>query len=173
MFQFVNHAPLFFAGIFFYLIAFQKATPIRYFGVLVCFVLSCYLHSFYGRTQWVITFAEHVWLLLFFFGAFFLLISNTLNFLVNKITLFLGNISYSLYLIHQRIGTEVLRPILQKYTPVHTPNWIYSLILILISILLAYGITVLVEIPCMKFIRKKWGTKKPILDSKVSEIVPA
>ncbi len=154
MFQFVNHAPLFFAGIFFYLIGFQKATPLRYFGVLVCFALSCYLHNFYGRTQWVITFTEHVWLLLFFFGAFFLLISNRLSFVVNRVTLFLGSISYSLYLIHQRIGTEVLRPLLQRYLPTLTPNWVFSLVLLLISILLAYAITVWVEKPCMKFIRK-------------------
>ncbi|MFN8347748.1 MAG: acyltransferase [Spirosomataceae bacterium] len=173
MFQFVNHAPLFFAGIFFYFIAFQKATPIRYFGILVCFTLSCYLHSFYGRTQWVITFPEHVWLLLLYFGAFFLLISNHLNFLVNRITLFLGKISYSLYLIHQRIGTEILRPILKKYTPANTPNWIYSIALILISIILAYAITVLVEVPCMKYIRKKWGTKKPSFRTEVSEPVSA
>lgn len=153
--QFFNHAPLFFAGIFFYLIGFDKATSERYFGVLCCFILTCFLHSFYGRTQWVITLHEHVWMLIVFFGAFFSLLANRLHFLVNRFTLFLGTISYSLYLIHQRISTEIVRPWLQHLMP-DMPNPVYIIIMAAFSIGVASAITFWIELPMMRFFRTGW-----------------
>ncbi len=157
--QFFNHAPLFFAGIFFYLIGFDRATPERYFGVLCCFILTCYLHGFYGRTQWVISLHAHVWMLIVFFGAFYLLLANRLRFLVNRITLFLGTISYSLYLIHQRISTEIVRPWLQHLMP-DMPNPVYMIILIALSIGVASIITFWIELPMMRFLRTSWKKLK-------------
>ncbi|MCP1381163.1 acyltransferase family protein [Runella salmonicolor] len=170
--QFLNHAPLFFAGIFFYLIGFKKATPDRYFGVLCCFILSCYLHNFFGRSQWVITIQEHVWMLLAFFGTFFLLLSHQLGFLVNRVSLFLGNISYSLYLIHQRISTEIIRPWLQHHLLPHMPNLIYSLIMLACSIGVASAINFWIELPAMRFLRQNWKRLKTKFEVKQESVLP-
>ncbi len=170
--QFINHAPLFFAGIFFYLIGFKKATPIRYFGVLCCFILSCYLHNFFGRAQWVITIQEHVWMLLVFFGAFFLFLSQELGFLVNRVSLFLGNISYSLYLIHQRISTEIIRPWLQQHLLPHMPNWIYSLIMMACCVGAASAITFWIELPTMRLLRQNWKRIKGKFEAKQEIVLP-
>lgn len=42
------------------------------------------------------------------YGVFVLAISGYLNFIVNKVTLWLGSLSYSLYLVHQNIGYGII-----------------------------------------------------------------
>lgn len=82
--------------------------------------------------------------------AFYGFIYNKINFLNNKILIFLGYISYPLYLIHQEIGITILLYFktlgLNGYWTIYIP--------IVISIILAYLITKLIEKPVMKYAKK-------------------
>lgn len=89
-------------------------------------------------------------MLLIYFVAFYLYTINKLGFIVNKTTVFLGNISFSLYLIHQRISNETLIPFFTKYVGF----WMACLISLLIVITMATLINKFIEKPLMNYIRK-------------------
>jgi peptidoglycan/LPS O-acetylase OafA/YrhL len=78
-----------------------------------------------------------------------------LAFLKHKSLLFLGSISYTLYLVHENIGFVIIRT-LDKYG-ISSNTSIF--IAIVLSILLASTITFLIEQPMMRFIKEKYKTK--------------
>ena len=80
-----------------------------------------------------------------YFLLFILFVNHKLNFIVSKPTLFIGKISFALYLIHQFISIEFIIPGLEKY--VTTNFWITSSIALTISISIATFITYYIEIP--------------------------
>ena len=51
-------------------------------------------------------------MLTIYFILFILLVNNKLKFIVSKTTLFLGNISFALYLTHQSLSVEFIVPFL-------------------------------------------------------------
>jgi peptidoglycan/LPS O-acetylase OafA/YrhL len=114
-FPLINHFPLFLAGIVFYKMKYEGATPQRYLLAAVALAIQPLLLDDGGWT-WV--FASEIDLALMlaaFYGIFILLIQNRLRWIVNPVTLFLGGISYPLYLVHQVIGALVIAPLLVKY----------------------------------------------------------
>lgn len=77
------------------------------------------------------------WCIPSIYVVFLLSINNGLNFLNNSFILFLGKISYPLYLIHQSIGYVILQN-LKKVGYCHP---IFSIVPIIISVTLAWLIT--------------------------------
>jgi len=99
-FPLLNHLPLFYAGILFYRINNVKLTALRIALIFACFSLQSMLFFHGGSDKDFMTQKEYIIILLIFFSLFALLTIKKLSFINNPIILFLGKISYSLYLIH-------------------------------------------------------------------------
>jgi peptidoglycan/LPS O-acetylase OafA/YrhL len=69
----------------------------------------------------------------------------------NPVLLFLGDISYPLYLIHQRVGGDLMELAYEW----HVPTWLAATSVIAVLIACAFAINRLVEVPGRTFLRKQ------------------
>jgi peptidoglycan/LPS O-acetylase OafA/YrhL len=93
-------------------------------------------------------------MLVIYFSLFILFVNNKLGFIVSKWSLFLGKISFALYLIHQYISIRVIIPYLVD--DLHYNFWLASLFGALpVVILLASLITYFIEVPFSKKLKEK------------------
>jgi peptidoglycan/LPS O-acetylase OafA/YrhL len=146
----INHFPLFCSGIIFYGIKCTGPTKRRCFYLLLCFIAQACVFEAGGRSRYFMDVFEYSLILALYFALFYLFAVNKLKFIVNRVTIFFGNLSFSLYLIHQTIGWTILS-FLRKYM-----QWGLALaIVLLLVILLAYFINKLVEVPAARYLRKK------------------
>lgn len=127
---------LFVTGINFYQIYVKNYSWVNYLQLFICFII-CYLQGDIVFTRFFIFF-------IFLFSAF---VNGKLQFLKIKSIVFLGEISYVLYLLHQFIGYGIINKLINSgvrnyFVLVITP--------LLISILLAAFITFKVEKPMIK-----------------------
>lgn len=76
--------------------------------------------------------------------------------LANPLLVFLGNISYPLYLLHENIGFVVLRFLYRHAVPPDAA----IVLTIAVAIGLAAIVTHTVERPAMKFIRNRWRARR-------------
>ena len=137
----LDYGNLFIAGILFYKLM-QQAHKRYYVIVLVTLLLEYYLRG---------AIVYHV---MFFYLLFFLFVTNNLKFIATKPLLYLGMISYSLYLIHQFIGYIIIRWL--ETHALLTPITII-IVPLLISIAIASAMHHFIEKPSLVFIRNKWG----------------
>ena len=158
-FPLLNHFPLFFAGILFYKIKFEKATFFRLLGIVVCFILACMLYGSGGRVRLYLSLYTYAIILIIYFLLWFAYVYNYLGFIVNKATVYLGNISYSVYLIHQFLGVGIIIPGLMKFAHLAFP--ISFIIALIITISFASVITFYVEKPAISMLRS-WYKKRKI-----------
>ncbi|REA62018.1 hypothetical protein DSL64_10165 [Dyadobacter luteus] len=151
--QLINHFPLFLSGIVFFKIKFESFKPGYLIIVLACILSSVYLHDKGGKTMYFIGKFEHTMVILFYHFIFTLFVAGKLAFLNLKPLLFLGKISYSLYLIHQYVGLHLIE------TFKNLGLNIYAAILLCISICIcmAWVITKYIEIPAVKLIRSQYA----------------
>ena len=154
--ELLNHFPLFFSGILFYLIRTRKNVFQNIVLLVFSFFATCFLHYYGGRTQHHVSPVGHYIVLAFYHIVFALTIFGRMSFLIQLPLLFLGRISYSLYLIHQYIGIRVLL-VLTDNLKIN----IYPALLITIAfcISLAYAVNKLVEVPANRFIRNWYKTR--------------
>lgn len=85
----------------------------------------------------------------FLYCIFWLATINRAQFLANNVLVYLGYISYSLYLIHQNIGYIIIN----KFYELGIVPWIGILSAILLSLVLAHLTMVFVERPSLKILR--------------------
>lgn len=150
----LKYFPLFFAGILFY-DTYKKGTSlINYSLIISCIALMVFMKEPFIKSLSFITEIEFALILFTYCGFFFLFIKNKLHWLVNRVTLFMGEISYSLYLIHNFTGARVIVPGL--HTIAGVPFWISVIVALAVVIGMAYAINILIEKPAMYFIRRKW-----------------
>lgn len=92
-------------------------------------------------------------------GAIVMLLMShrDLPLLTSSLLVFLGNISYPLYLLHENIGFVVLRYLYGLAVP---PN-VAILLAIAVALAMATVVTYTVERPAMRFIRERWRAKRP------------
>ena len=155
-----NYFPFFFSGIIFYHIKFRGVTFKRVFFLFISLISAFYLHDKGGRSMYLISYVQHGITIVFYHAVFILLVLDKLKFIVKPYFIFLGNISYSLYLLHQYIGRNIIHTLVSY---AHLNLYAAILITILFIILLASGVTYYVEIPIIKYIRdryKKYGQNK-------------
>lgn len=145
-FPLAQSLPLFVSGILFY----RLFTKERNFVLNIVLIVGCYflqilLFTKTGRANYYISHPEYKAVLTVYYGIFFLFVFGKLKFMVNPITLFLGKISFALYLIHQYFSIYFLIPNLMKWGF----NYYIAAFLIALPacILVAAGITYGIEKP--------------------------
>lgn len=92
------------------------------------------------------------------YAVFVLAISGYLNFIVNRATLWLGSLSYSLYLVHQNIGYGIIE---HSYT-MGLPGITGVAIAVGVSFVLAILIHYHVEKPALKWFRQRRQKAAPV-----------
>ncbi len=140
--EFLIYGHLFFAGILFYNLKTKGHKWYRYFGLGACLLVQHLL-----RDKPYVTLVVVVWFLFFY-----LFILNRLSWLAHKPLLYLGTISYSLYLVHQVIGYVIIRHL----TDINANALLKIVIPIGCSLLLATLLTFGVEKPMMEHIRRAY-----------------
>lgn len=154
----LNYIPLFFSGILFYKMKFEKQSILLYIMIASSLVVQLLLYDVYGNKNYI-TFFEYSTMLIIYYTVFILYINNLLSFIINPFSLFLGEVSYSLYLIHQFIGTNILIPFAIKY--LHVNFWVACFgVAVPIIIALATIINRTIEKPCMNYIRSRYTVSK-------------
>ena len=155
LFQFI---PLFFAGIIFYKIYTDKSKQLsKYSIVVLCLISQILLFKFSGLSKEFINHTEYAAMLIIFFGLFTLFVNNKLNLIASKGTLFLGKISFALYLIHQYLSIGIIIPYLTINLSLNF--WIAALVTMPIVIGLAALITFYIEIPMSRLMKRKLNEK--------------
>ena len=149
--------PLFFAGITFYRIyTSQTFLKKNYFFIALCFVCQALLYNYSEKTKLYISQIEYTLMLSLYFLLFTLFCNKKLKFIITKTSLFLGKISFALYLIHQKIAVIFIIPFLVNYLNVNF--WVAAILITLpIIIGLATIITYYIEIPLSKKLKHKLG----------------
>ncbi len=87
-------------------------------------------------------------------GIFLLFVNNLLSWLRGAFFVFLGSISYSLYLLHQAIGFALIHDLERR----GVPSVLACLLTLAIVLTLASALTFVVERPAMRKIRSWWRT---------------
>ncbi len=136
----LEYGNLFIAGIMFYRLMHQPRKS-QYFVLLFALVIEYFLHKYL------------VILIVIYFEIFWSFIKGYLAILTAKPLVFLGSISYSLYLIHQNIGYIIIQA-LERFGVATSTSII--LIPLAISVLIASLMYKYIEKPGMKFIRNAW-----------------
>lgn len=141
----LKYAHLFLAGILFYRLRFEGATRSR-IALLAC----CLATQFAIQGVWAGIFAT------VFFTLFAALASQRLSWIAVRPLVFLGTISYSLYLVHQNIGYVILRAL----DGVPLPLAIAAACAAVIS--LAAALTFTVEKPALRLCRALYNRHRPL-----------
>lgn len=151
-FQFV---PLFIAGSIFYKIYTEKKRLFEnYILIITCLICQIVLFKFSGRSSMFINHVEYSSMLILYFFIFTLFVSGNLKFIVSRPSLFLGKISFALYLIHQYVSINIIIPTLINKWNVNF--WIASFLITLpIVIGIASLVTYYIEVPLSKKMKEK------------------
>lgn len=141
----LEYGHLFFAGIIFYKLKTHRQHWARHLCIGLCLAV-----------QFIVSSLEPALVIAACFTLFYLLINNYLTIVSKGILIYLGHISYSLYLLHQNIGYIIMRFLFEW----NIPAWLVLLVPILASIGLASFVTYLIERPAQKAIRSCYKQRK-------------
>jgi peptidoglycan/LPS O-acetylase OafA/YrhL len=147
--------PLFHAGTLFYKIAsisVKKRNTKYYILIFICLLCQMFLFNYVGRSRSYINNFEYAIMLVIYFAIFTLFVNDKLSFIINRSALFLGKISFALYLIHQRLSIAIINALQNRF---HIDFWIASFVALSCSVTIAVIITELIEIPYSKKMREK------------------
>jgi peptidoglycan/LPS O-acetylase OafA/YrhL len=158
----INNFPLFVMGIIYYRMKFDKPTLYRYMAILICILCQVSLFGNGLNIDLFLSFKDYILITVFYNVLFILYLYGHLSFIVNKVTLFAGYISYPLYLIHYYISVDVIIPMLLSFK---VPLILALAIAFTIVVLLAILLTKFVERPCIRFFKTKLNSKYKNLQS--------
>ncbi|RAQ48939.1 acyltransferase [Arthrospira sp. O9.13F] len=141
----IKYAHLFIAGLMIYKVNKQGFSIHRFLIIMICVLAQRFAYPW--DNSWSTTIIVASFIVLLYLGT-----QGYLKWLRLQPLIFLGTISYSLYLIHQNIGYALIR---QLYQYGFNPN--LSIILaIILSIALASAITFMIELPANQWLRLKY-----------------
>lgn len=157
IFQFI---PLFFAGILFYkLYTDKKGKIVNYIIILFCLICQISLFPISGRSMAYISWIQYNTMMIIYFILFVLFVNLKLKWIINRYTLFLGKISFALYLTHQSISLNYIIPYFCVDLGINF--WIVTVFINLpILIGIAAFITYKIEIPFSKKMRERLSGKR-------------
>ena len=142
----MKYLPFFTAGICFYKIINRNNNLKRTIAILFLTLLST--AAIYGY--------KHFLMFSCFYIVFYLALSGRMRFLSLKPFVFMGGISYSLYLIHGNIGYVIIN----KFYEMSWNPLIAILISLILCIILATLISKFIEKPCLNYIRDSYKHNK-------------
>jgi peptidoglycan/LPS O-acetylase OafA/YrhL len=143
----MKFSPLFAAGISFY-----QIWKVQKFSLLNMSILSLSFYLIYLQGGADIRFYSVVG----FFGVFLLCIFSKMAWIRISPLIYLGKISYALYLIHQFLGYGIISYLTSKGV-----NFNYAVMAaIIISVLIAGLMTRFIEQNSIKFIKSSWENYK-------------
>lgn len=145
----IKYAHLFIAGLMLYREKKQGFSIYRWVIIVVCILAQKVAYPW--ETSWSTTIIVGSFILLLYLAT-----KGYLAFIRLKPLIFLGTISYSLYLIHQNIGYVIIRHLYQYQI---NPN-IGILLALAVALILATTMTFLIEIPANDWIRKKYKERQ-------------
>jgi peptidoglycan/LPS O-acetylase OafA/YrhL len=149
----LEYANLFLAGIIFYKLYRGDNMVHHILMIAACLAVEFIIH---GLKSGLICTS----FIIMFYGVFILKIKFLNRLLSAKPFVYLGSISYSLYLLHQNIGYVLLRTLYAaNLKPV-----LAIFITCAVSILLASIINMLIDVPARSAIRSFWGNDKAMRD---------
>jgi peptidoglycan/LPS O-acetylase OafA/YrhL len=154
----INFFPLFFSGILFYKIKFENSSWHRVIIIGTCFIVQLYIFDKCYFNKGVIGFKEYAIVLSLTYLLFIAYYKNALHLIANKVLIKLGEISYSLYLIHQLIGTKIILPFFLFY--LHMSSFLSLTAGLIIIVGLAAIINAYIEKPSLNFFRNKFSPLK-------------
>jgi len=141
LFLLLQYNHLFGAGIIFYLLRRDGNRPIYFIILALCLTAQWAQGAYISST-----------IISCFFILFLLFTYQKLKFIATKPLIWLGSISYSLYLIHQNIGYVIIREIEHNgYS-----SDIAIAIALAISLLISHTIMTKIERPCQTWIKRKY-----------------
>lgn len=150
----IRYIPLFFAGILFYKIKGNEKPVWRLYGIVLCCLIAQVLLFKHINREWIMNQMQYALTLVLYFTLFVLFVQNRLKFIVTKPTLFIGKVSFSLYLIHQFVSLEIVIPFLTKQLQIN--YWIASFgICLPLMIGVAWLITHYIETPMNRWMKHK------------------
>lgn len=157
--------PLFFSGIIFYKLSTE--TKNRFFYYLL--IISGFtIQIFRTGGSAFVSYKESIVMTTIYFILFIFFVNKKLNFIIVRPFLFLGKISFALYLIHQYISTQVLLPFFLDTC--HVNFWIAAFLTLTVVIILASLVTFYIEIPLgmrlNNFLRNQFKLPKRISHEK-------
>ena len=135
----LDYMYFFYSGILLFFIKTNKRDYLSWIQLFICILLI----SINSGSQLMIT-------TLTIYGLYILFIFNKLDFLNLKPLIFLGQISYAWYLIHQNVGYVIMnamKPYIQNNFIIITP--------LVITAFMAYLITKYFEKPAISYLRRK------------------
>lgn len=137
----LEHGHFFFAGVLFYRMKNDGFTRVRWLLLLACIVAA-----------WFVRDVAHAASLIVASVLFAGFITGRLGWIIAAPLLFLGDISYPLYLLHQNIGYAIISRMQQAgFTAL---PWL--LVPVMASLLLATIVHRLVEKPSRRWLRDRW-----------------
>jgi peptidoglycan/LPS O-acetylase OafA/YrhL len=137
----LEHGHFFFVGVLFYRIKNVGFTALRAALILVCI-----------GAAWHVRDVPHMLSLAAASGLFALFVSGRLGLIAIGPLLFLGEISYPLYLLHQHIGYAII----DRMQKVGFVAEVWLLFPAITTILLATLVNRLVEKPARRWLRQRW-----------------
>ena len=146
-----EYAHLFAAGIIFYRLKTRGSSVTRHLLIAACVAAQLVVHGWAGLALAAPAFA-----------LFYLFMWSRLSFITLTPLVYLGTISYALYLTHENIGFVVIRGL---YTFTKEPV-IILVVPIAVALGLASLLTFLVERPAMKAIRSVHKRRREIREAK-------
>jgi peptidoglycan/LPS O-acetylase OafA/YrhL len=149
----INHFPLFYSGILFYKIKMEGGSIMKYFCIFASLIVQIQLFDNGGFSRYFLSQNEYIGVLIVYFVVFLYFAKFGIDLIITKWTVFLGNISYSLYLFHQYMASAIIIPFVVYILPDYYPlTYIVSLSIIVgLASIIAFG----VEKPTNKWLRMK------------------
>lgn len=141
-FLLIKHANLFAAGIMFYRIHTGTERPATRWLLLLSMAINFTIYPW-----------PDGFFIMLFYGLFYLAITGRLSSLCVAPLLWLGGVSYTLYLLHQNIGYVVIRGVYA----VGGSGWLGIMLAMLVVLGLADLLSRKVERPAARWMRKKFG----------------
>ncbi len=135
----LEYGMFFLAGMLFYKLKFDKGNWIEHLMICTCLLIGYWTHQSVGS----------LYVFLVIFTLFYLFIYDKLKVVSCKPLMFLGYISYPLYLLHQNIGSYIMNT-LESY---NIQEYIVIIITICLLIILAWAVTRYIEKPILKYLR--------------------
>ncbi|MCX4029781.1 acyltransferase [Endozoicomonas sp. SM1973] len=146
LFLILDYGHLFVAGILFYRLKYQSQPGMinisRHLLIVISVLLQCIMDDS----------PESVWVAAGLYASFYLFIYNYLTFIVCKPLVFLGTISYTLYLFHHNLGFVILN---QFYQLGVSPLFAIPSV-VAICMIIATAVTYFIEKPALRLIRAKY-----------------